>query len=216
MQIGKDAPRSCRIESRRRTAKESHRSAAECIGKIERGMSLFAVTRGAFSAIDVITHILQDVGPSHVGIFTWTLAQFETSVLIRLRREGRILSGVLVIDASSREKYSSLLRDWHEAFGSNSIKLCINHSKMVTIESATGLKVLVHGSLNLNANFRLENLQVLEGGPEFDLVKQIEAELPVLPNDCSNSQAYAATGLNNNAFDTKGLKTLGGLRTWQN
>jgi hypothetical protein len=39
---------------RRQRAVESFKTAADCIGKVEPGMSLFAVTRGQFSMIDAV------------------------------------------------------------------------------------------------------------------------------------------------------------------
>lgn len=43
---------------RRARAVQSFRTAAECIGPVEPGMALFAVTRGQFSMLDAILHVL--------------------------------------------------------------------------------------------------------------------------------------------------------------
>jgi hypothetical protein len=60
----------------------SFESAAKCIGKIEKGMSLFAITRGQFSMIDMIFHCLQEIGRAEVSVWTWTIAEYEVEVLV--------------------------------------------------------------------------------------------------------------------------------------
>ena len=59
---------------RRKRVVESFESAAKCIGPIEKGMSLFAITRGQFSMIDAIFHCLHEIGPAEMSVWTWTIA----------------------------------------------------------------------------------------------------------------------------------------------
>lgn len=59
---------------RRKAARESFQSAAECIGTVEPGMSLFAITRGQWSMIDAILAVLDQVGPAKLSLWTWTVA----------------------------------------------------------------------------------------------------------------------------------------------
>lgn len=44
------------ISARRKRAVESFKSATDCIGPLEPGISLFAITRGQFSMIDDRCH----------------------------------------------------------------------------------------------------------------------------------------------------------------
>ncbi len=53
---------------RRKRIVESFRSAAEAIGTVEAGMSLFAVTRGQWSMIDAIFHCLSQTGPANISV----------------------------------------------------------------------------------------------------------------------------------------------------
>ena len=81
--------------ARRTRANESFGCAAQCIGKVEAGMSLFAVTRGQWSMIDAVLHVLDQVGPAKLSLWTWTVAEYEVQVLTRLREDRRELADEL-------------------------------------------------------------------------------------------------------------------------
>jgi hypothetical protein len=68
--------------------------------------------------------------------------------------------------------------------------------------------------MNLNFNPRFEQADITEGGSDFDLVEQIEDELPILPARSSNAEAMTASGLSR-AYERSTLEMFGGLRTWQ-
>ena len=198
--------------ARRTRAVESFKNAAETIGLIESGMALFAVTRGQFSMIDAILHTLDCVGPSVLSVWTWTVADYEIDNLTSLRRDGRITDGTLLIDGAARGKNAPLIRDWQGAFGARSVRYVTNHAKIATVEGG-GRKVLLRGSMNLNCNPRFEQLDVTEGGADFDLVRQIERECPILRDDAPNSEIWQASRLGD-AFTGEQLAMFGGLRRW--
>lgn len=206
-------PVSSSPSARRTTAKQSFGSAAECIGNCAAGMSLFAITRGQWSMIDAILHVLDCVGPASVSLWTWTVAEYEIEVLTRLRLDQRILAGRMVIDHGARNKNAGLIREWKSTFGRDSVRYVVNHSKMSCIETPGGLKFLLRGSMNLNFNPRFEQFDITEGGPEFDLIREIEEELPVLGDDCTGAEVYAASKVHG-AFDQKTLNLFGGVKVW--
>jgi len=199
--------------ARRKTAVESFGCAALALGKIEAGMSLFAVTRGQWSMIDAVLHVLDQVGPSRMSLWTWTVAEYEVQVLTRLRQDQRVTGGRLVIDAGARTKNAAIIRDWKQSFGDDSVRYVTNHSKMARIESGGGLKLLLRGSMNLNFNPRFEQFDITEGGPEFDLVENIEGELPILKDNCSGSEVWAASRVGG-AFEAQQLAMFGGIKVW--
>lgn len=198
--------------ARRARAAESYRTAAECIGTLEPGAALFAVTRGQFSMIDAVLACLEQVGPAHVSLWTWTVAEYEVACLERLRIDERLLSGRLVIDHGARNKNAGLIRQWKEAFGPESVRYVVNHAKIATLENARW-RLLLRGSMNLNFNPRFEQFDLTEGGEDFELVKAIEAELPVLADDASCSQVFEASRVGQ-AFTEDTLRMFGGLKTW--
>jgi len=81
------------VATRRKTAVESFGCAASAIGKVEAGMSLFAITRGQWSMIDAVLHVLDQVGPAKLSLWTWTVAEYEVQVLTRLRQDHRVTAG---------------------------------------------------------------------------------------------------------------------------
>lgn len=164
---------------RRTVAKESFQNAAECIGKIEKGLSLFAVTRGQFSMLDAILHCLDCVGAARISVWTWVIADYEVERFSQLMTDGRLLSALLVVDGAAREKNAKLLSFWKSNFGADSVRYVRNHAKIATIETDE-FRLLLRGSMNLNFNPRFEQLDVSEGCPAFDLVREIERSLPIL------------------------------------
>lgn len=201
------------VAGRRAVARESFKSAAECIGPIEPGMSLFAVTRGQWSMIDAILHTLDQVGPAKLSLWTWTVAEYEVEVLTRLRLDRRITAGRLVIEYAARVKNAPIIDDWQRTFGDDSVRYVRNHAKIARIESESGLRLLLRGSMNLNFNPRFEQFDMTEGGPDFDLVTEIEEELPILPPSATCNEIFTASKLTA-AFPAETLELFGATKVW--
>lgn len=193
---------------------ESFGCASSAIGPIEKGIHVFSVTRGQWSMIDAVLYCLDQVGRSKVSLWTWTVADYEVQCLERLRRDDRISSGMLVIDYGARNKNAAIIREWQSAFGKDAVRFVVNHAKIATIESESGFKLLLRGSMNLNFNPRFEQFDLTEGADGgFDLIKEIESELPALPMSCSNSEAVSASRVDK-AFPKETLELFSGGRVW--
>jgi len=214
-------------ENREKYAVEAYRSASETLGPIFPGMRKFALTRGQFGMIDCILHIFDQLGSAHISVWNWGVGKYDISCLERLLIDDRILSASLLIDISAKRKDPEILEYWNARFGADSVKYIINHAKIARIWN-DDLKVLLRGSFNLNYNPRFENLDISEGGPEFDLVAEVEAEIP-REDGTSGAAAYAASRLGK-AFDQAKHKQFGtmelfsceqklldvkGLNTWK-
>lgn len=198
--------------SRRAVAAESFKTASDCIGPVESGMSLFAITRGQFSMIDAVMHVLDQVGPANLSIWTWAIAEYELQQFQRMAEDGRVLSGTLVIDNSARNRNMPIILDWQRRFGAKSVRYVHNHAKIATIQTDK-FNVLLRGSMNLNFNPRFEQLDVTEGGPDFDLIKEIESEMPWLPNNCSHMDVRKASKTDA-AFAPETLDMFAEVKTW--
>jgi len=157
-------------------------------------MSLFLVTRGQFSMIDIIYHILAEIGGGGISVWSWTIADYEVQTFTGLLEKGSITEARLIVDYSAGRRNANLLDDWRARFGEGSVKVCKNHAKIARVWGG-GYRVLARGSMNLNFNPRLEQCDVTEGGPDYDLVERIENELPVLPRRHSHAEAAAASGV---------------------
>jgi len=193
---------------------ETFKSAAECIGPVTPGFAMFAITRGQFSMIDVVLHVLDQLGPgARISVWTWVLVDYEIEFFRRLIEDGRITAGRLVIDASARKNNALIVDQWCAVFGADTVRFAMTHAKMVTVE-AGGLKVLLRGSMNLNHNPRFEQLDASEGGAEFDLVRGVEDELFGGPYTVDGHVIYNASKLSER-FDASTLKAFKELKTWK-
>ena len=164
--------------------------------------------------IDAVLHVLDQVGPAAVSLWTWTVAEYEVQVLTRLQIDKRLTAGRLIIDHGARNKNAAIIADWKHQFGADSVRYVVNHAKIATVETASGLKFLLRGSMNLNFNPRFEQFDITEGGPEFDLIQQIELELPDLNDEAGGKEAYEATKLQN-AFAPEQLNLFEKPKTWR-
>lgn len=181
------------LDNRKKKAAECFKCAAESIGAVEKNMSIFGITRGQFSMIDVILYMIENIdGEVDLSLWTWCIADYEIKCVEALRDSGKLRNAILVIDSMARKKNHDFLQTWIKKFGLDSVRFVVNHSKIATIE-ANGLKFLVRGSMNLNNNPRFEQFDIDEGHPGFDLVKKIESELPILEYNHDNSEARNAS-----------------------
>lgn len=194
-------------------AAESFGCAAEAIGTIAPGCAVFAITRGQWSMIDAVMAVLDQVGPASVSLWTWTVAEYEVQCLTRLRIDGRLTDGRLVIDEGARHKNAGLIREWQGSFGPASVRYVRTHAKIARVEAANGLRVLLRGSMNLNFNPRFEQFDLSEGGPAFALVTEIEDALPILADDCTARAARDASKVTA-AFDPATLALFDGAKRW--
>ena len=198
---------------RRKRVVEAFQCAAETIGPLEPGMSIFALTRGQFSMLDMILHCLKEAGPSAISVWTWTIADYEVEAMVGLMARREITAGNLIIDQSADRRNGVVIEQWRQRFGDDAVRVCKNHAKIARFWNDK-YRLLLRGSMNLNFNPRFEQLDITEGGDDFALVERIESELPVLPRKYSNRDAESATGVNR-AFEYSTLKMFSGIKTWK-
>lgn len=210
---------SVRDESASRTGRRAGRAlealgcASEAIGPIDPGLRLFLLTRGQFSMFDMIAHVVREIGPSAVSVWTWAISEYETAAMggIMVRRE--ITAARLVIDrAAENNGRAETLEAWRARFGADAVRLCHNHAKIARVWN-NERRVLIRGSMNLNCNPRFEQADITEGGPEFDLVASVEDGLPVLPSDVPRGDVDLATGVGRR-YEVATLAMFAGLKVW--
>ncbi|MFN8525101.1 MAG: hypothetical protein U0821_18550 [Chloroflexota bacterium] len=196
---------------REQRAVESFRLASEAIGQITPGMAVFALTRGQWSMVDALLACIQRCAPASISVWTWTIASYEVDSLARLHRDA-VQDARLVIDGGARNKNAAIIRGWQARYGTDSVRYVRNHAKLARVEG-NGLRLLLRGSMNLNHNPRLEQFDLSEGGPAYDLVRRAEEALPSLPNDATDADVYAATGVSR-AWTQGDLAPFAGVKVW--
>lgn len=193
-------------------AVEALGAASEAIGPVSSGMAVFGVSRGQFAMIDMIQHVLAEVGPAEVSLWTWTIADYERDMIAALLANNAITGATLLLDYSAGRRLPAVVDEWRDRFGEASVKVIRNHAKIARVWNDR-FRVLLRGSMNLNFNPRFEQFDLTEGGPDFDLVERIEAEIPVLPRVYDHTQVFQASGLGK-AFDASVLGLFDGGKEW--
>jgi hypothetical protein len=184
-------------------------------------MCIFSVTRGQFGMVDVIRHVLSEIGGGSISIWTWAVAEYEIECLTGLMLSPDILTARLVVDQSSDKRSPDLVEKWRQRWGADQVRILRNHAKIARVWNER-FRVLVRGSFNLNFNPRTEQLDIDEGSPAFELVASIEDDLPVLPRVYSSAEVMAAGRLDQAfppevlaQFVNPGPSWAAGLRPWE-
>ena len=149
-------------------------SARESIGKIEKGMDLFGITKGQFSLVNLIEECLKQTGPAHLDLSSWTIAHAEVLDLIRWKEAGMVTGLRYFTDHSfvhrtnGPERAKLIL----EAFGEGTIRATKNHAKFVLIENEAW-HLAITSSMNLNENRRLEVFTLTESKDMADYIRKV-------------------------------------------
>jgi len=200
--------------ARRESAVETFLAAKQAIGPIEKGMSRFLVSRGQFSMLDAILHALDEIGPSSISVWTWAIADYEVELVCGVLARKELKYARLMIDNSKFAKRHWVVGHWRKRFGHDSVRIVKNHAKMSRVWN-DDYRILFRGSMNFNCNAQFEQLDVSEGGPEFDLVARIESELPAVPDDPTQDEVNNATSVGK-AYEFSTLPGMfKGVKPWR-
>jgi len=160
-------------------------TAAQAIGKIEKNTDTFILTFGQFSKIDTLMAILDQTGPAHVVISTWTAAHAHLDVAAGLIESSDILSFRMIIDRSFKTRKPKFFNQMRRLFGDDSIREINAHSKFMIIKNSRW-NIVVRTSMNLTGNRRLENLEISESRDFvnffIDVVDDIFSEVKINEN----------------------------------
>ena len=164
-----------REKSERRVAKSRAMTASETIGKIDKNQGWTLLTNGAFSMIDVVSHLLTQTGPARLFITTWVPGNADLVALSDLVESGSITEIKFIVDrgfARCRENGAALLLD---LFGADNVSETKNHAKVACIRNENW-DYCVRGSLNLNANNLCENIDGDNSAEICDLFESVYRE----------------------------------------
>ena len=189
---------------------------------LEKDCSIFGITRGQYSLLDIVVTIIEKYGDADLSIWTWAIADYEIDAIFSLIDNGLVKSAKLCIDYSTARKHVAMgekntselvIRKWIEKFGSRSVKTVKTHAKISAIKCGD-LHFVVRGSMNLNYNPRFEQFDLTEGKEIYDFVTGVENEIPFLdPFGLSESDAIAASRLGD-AFDFDQINLFAKVKVW--
>lgn len=136
-------------------------SAAEMLGEIRRGCSVFALSKGQCSLVDVVQYLLDAVDePADVVVATWTAAGADLSHVRGLLTDGRLRTCRWIVDASFKSRQPAFFDRLVNMFGAGSVKQTKSHAEFVMISTASGWRLVLRTSANLNLNGRIESFEV--------------------------------------------------------
>lgn len=151
-------------------------SASQAIGQLEKNTDTFILTYGQFSLIDALIAILDQTGPAHVIISTWTAAHADLSKSAELLESAEILSFRMIVDRSFETRQPQYYQHMIRLFGKESIRAINTHAKFITVRNGKW-DIVVRTSMNLNGNPRLENMEVSDNVMFCEFFEKIADEI---------------------------------------
>ena len=151
-------------------------TAANCIGKIEKNCEIFGLTKGNFSLISILEHLIDQTGPADIVLSTWTAAAVDIQAAEKFLENKRIKSIQFLVDQSFRTRQAEYCARLVKAFGKEAIRFSCSHCKFVTITNENW-NLVVRTSMNLNENRRIENFEISDDKDFSDFLLELRNEL---------------------------------------
>ena len=140
--------------------------AAEAIDGLAAGVDILGFTRGEFSCIELIEALLQHSGPADLTIATWTAADADMRRAKDMLHDRRIKTLRWVVDYSFESRQPGFCQTLRELFGDEGIRVMFVHSKFALFRGEAA-NILMHTSMNLNQNRRIEDFWVSQDSEVF-------------------------------------------------
>jgi len=137
----------------------AHYSASSAIGELSPGCELFAFNKGQFYLVDIIAHILRQIGKSDIDILTWAIGNETIDKLVSLQSKGLINQLRIIIDYSYATMHPEYCHKLRQIFGDEAIRVTKNHAKITLIRNQEW-NISIRSSMNLNENRRLEYFEI--------------------------------------------------------
>lgn len=151
-------------------------TATEAIGTLTPGCEIFTLTYGQFSLIDALCAILEQTGPAHVTVATWSAAEADLRRAERLLSTAKISSMRYIVDRSFATRQPEYCQAMRTLFGDDCIRTARAHSKWATITNDRWT-LAIRTSMNLNHNPRLENIEISDDPELHDFLKTAADDL---------------------------------------
>ena len=164
------------MERRRSQAEKCLGTAKLALDGFSAGSHLFGLTKGQFSMIDLAAAALDVTGPADVAVWIWCIADYEVEAVGAFLDDGRVDRFRLVMDWAGVQRDLPLVQDMQRRFGVDCIRVTKTHAKIVTIR-AGDWRLVIRGSMNLNANPRFEQFDISDSPLAYDLVEGVMLEM---------------------------------------
>jgi hypothetical protein len=165
-----------RSPQKRKIIAHTSAMASVLIGPIEHGCEIFGLNCGQFSFFNILEHCLNEIGPAHCVVATWTAAGADIKRAKAFCNKSELLSMKWLIDRSFRSRQPGLCAILTENFGAESIRTASSHAKFMLLYN-DDWNIVIRTSMNLNMNKRIEDFEISDS-PVFlkymlDLVESV-------------------------------------------
>ena len=151
-------------------------TAAEAIGDLYPECSIFGITKGQFSLIELISVILKQTGPADVFLSTWTAAGGDLTEAHGFLKSGTMRRFRCLVDATFQRRKPAFAAKIRELFGIESIRVTRNHAKFCLIRNEKW-DLVITTSMNLNTNPRLEDFFIQDNIKLADFLQGLMDEI---------------------------------------
>ena len=147
-------------------------TAGTVIGDLEPGCEIYGFTKGQFSCIHILEHILKQTGPADVVICTWSAASGDISAAHNMLTVGGIKSLRFIVDFSFKSRKPKFCQELIENFGADAIRVTSIHAKFMTVKNDKW-NICIRTSMNLNYNPRFENFEISDDKQMLDFMHDV-------------------------------------------
>lgn len=159
------------------------------------GCRIMGLTDGRFSLIDLVYHILDNVGRSNVAIATWS-AGIKDAHQVRWMLDNELIADIKVMTdhsyATRQKRYAIALE---ELFGVENIRTSEMHAKFVLIWNDKD-RICIRTSMNLNANKTCETFEIDNDQEIFDFyMSYVEHTFGTMPKGVEGASWKASASL---------------------
>jgi hypothetical protein len=123
------------------------------IPQLEQNQLIHFVTRGSWSSHQLISHLLQYIGPAHLILSTWSMTEDPCRALLNLKLKGQLLSAACILSERISERTPTVFQLAQNVF--QPLKLAKLHAKVCLLHNDQW-QVVVLGSANLTRNPKTE------------------------------------------------------------
>jgi hypothetical protein len=151
-------------------------SAQRTIGQLTPGCEIYGFTKGQFSCIHILEHVLKQTGPADVTICTWSAASGDISAAHNMLHMGGIDSLRFIVDFSFKSRKPKFCQELIDAFGPDAIRVTSIHAKFMVVRNEAW-SLCIRTSMNLNHNPRFENFEISDDAAMCDFMLEIVDEI---------------------------------------
>lgn len=132
---------------------------SQAIGNLNYHSTIFFMTDGAWSNIELLEYILNFTGPAALYFTTWSIASDTITRLHSWQEKGLILDSFVILDQGIRNRKPEILQQASAVF--KNLKLTKCHAKVTVIKNER-FSITLMGSANFTRNPRIETGMIIQ------------------------------------------------------